>query len=120
MTLATMLGTDRDALICDLAETYHVLDMWALPVPLLATLASGLRENSRIRMEMAGMHYIPLEIVVPQIRDYLAAVYSKKGKKPDMLTDYVMGNKPIKKPEKATGFRHASDFDAWRESMMRK
>ena len=26
-----MLAADRDALICDLAETYHILDMTALP-----------------------------------------------------------------------------------------
>ena len=44
-----MLAADRDALICDLAETYHVLDLTALPVPLLATLAAGLRGDSRIR-----------------------------------------------------------------------
>ena len=49
-----MLATDRDALTCDLAETYHVLDMTALPVPLLATLAAGLRGDSRIRLAMAG------------------------------------------------------------------
>lgn len=47
-----MLSTDRDALVCDLAETYHVLDMTALPVPLLATLAAGLRGDSRVRMRM--------------------------------------------------------------------
>lgn len=50
-----MLATDRDALVCDLAETYGVLDYRGLPVPLLAALASGLRENSRIRQKMSGI-----------------------------------------------------------------
>lgn len=50
-----MLAADRDALICDLAETYGVFDYRGLPVPLLATLASGLREESRIKQKMSGV-----------------------------------------------------------------
>lgn len=43
-----MLAVDRDALVCDLAETYGILDMYEHPAQLIATLATGLRENSRI------------------------------------------------------------------------
>lgn len=43
-----MIATDQDALICDMAETYGIFDLQALPVATLATLAVGLRENSRI------------------------------------------------------------------------
>lgn len=50
-----MIRTDEDALICDFAETYHVLDWRSLPVRLAATLAAGLPETSRIRMKMAGV-----------------------------------------------------------------
>lgn len=50
-----MLGADEDALICDFAETYHVMDWRALPVRLAATLAAGLPETSRIRRKMAGV-----------------------------------------------------------------
>ncbi|MBR1709486.1 MAG: hypothetical protein IJ719_11760 [Clostridia bacterium] len=49
-----MIVTDESALICDLAETYHILDYRALPVKLLATLCVGLREDSRIKMKMSG------------------------------------------------------------------
>lgn len=49
-----MLRTDEDALVCDFAETYHVLDWRALPLRLAATLAAGLPETSRSRMRMAG------------------------------------------------------------------
>ena len=49
-----MVSADEDALICDFAETYHLLDWRALPVRLAATLAAGLPEISRIRMKMAG------------------------------------------------------------------
>ena len=49
-----MLHTDRDALVCDMAEVYHVYDMRSLPGMLVATLACGLRDDSRIKMKMAG------------------------------------------------------------------
>nr|DAP93859.1 MAG TPA: protein of unknown function (DUF5361) [Caudoviricetes sp.] len=51
-----MLRADEDALNCDFAETYHVLDWRSIPVRLAATLAAGLPETSRIRMKMAGLN----------------------------------------------------------------
>lgn len=48
-----MMATDNDALVCDFAETYHVLDYRSLPARLAATLAAGLREDSRIKMKLA-------------------------------------------------------------------
>ena len=47
-----MMAVDRDAWICDLAETYRIFDYRALPVGLLATLSFGLREDSRIKQKM--------------------------------------------------------------------
>ena len=49
-----MLATDEDALICDFAETYHVLDWRGLPLHLAATLAAGLRQNSRSKSNASG------------------------------------------------------------------
>lgn len=48
MTLATYIKVDEDSLVCDLAETYHILNYRELPLPLLATLTNGLSEDSRI------------------------------------------------------------------------
>ena len=42
--------------MCDLAETYGVLDMDALPAHLVATLAAGLREDSRIITALREKH----------------------------------------------------------------
>ena len=50
-----MVSADEDALICDFAETYHVLDWRSLPVRLAAILAAGLPETARIRMKLAGV-----------------------------------------------------------------
>lgn len=54
MIMASMVATDETALICDFAETYHILDYKGLPLRLAAALASGLRDGSRIKMAMSG------------------------------------------------------------------
>lgn len=54
MILASMIRTDETALICDLAETYGILDWKALPLKTAAALSSGLRDDSRIRMKLSG------------------------------------------------------------------
>ena len=75
-----MLAADRDALICDLAETYHILDMTALPVTLLATLATGLRGDSRIRLAMAGETATAAELLQAAVLDRLTTLCWMKTK----------------------------------------
>jgi len=48
-----MIHTDEDALICDLAETYHIFNYRELPPSLAATLSVGLKDDSRIKKEVA-------------------------------------------------------------------
>ena len=52
-----MRARNEDALICDFAEYYHVLDYMGLPLRLAATLAAGLPASSRIKLELAGQKY---------------------------------------------------------------
>ena len=49
-----MMAIDEDAMICDLAETYGILDYRSLPLNTVATLAAGLRDNSRIKMKVSN------------------------------------------------------------------
>jgi hypothetical protein len=49
-----MIGLDEDSLICDLAETYHIFNYREYPVSLIATLANGLRKDSRIKQKLSG------------------------------------------------------------------
>lgn len=49
-----MIEADEDALICDLAETYHIHDYRRLPLTTVASFAIGLRDNSRIKMKLQG------------------------------------------------------------------
>lgn len=48
-----MISIGEDLLICDFAETYHIYDYKQLPVTYAATLAVGLRDNSRIKMKIS-------------------------------------------------------------------
>lgn len=48
-----MISTDENALICDLAETYHIYDYRSLPCKKVGIFACGLRNNSRIMMKIS-------------------------------------------------------------------
>lgn len=67
-----MISADYDALICDFAETYGIFDLRALPVPLLATLAVGLREDSRIKMNLSGAKVNKSEMLLAAAVDRLS------------------------------------------------
>lgn len=58
-----MLNTDEAALICDFAESYNIFDYKVLPVKTVALLASGLRENSRIKMKLCNQK-VPIETIL--------------------------------------------------------
>lgn len=120
MALAVMLSTDREAFICDMAETYHILDYRALPVSTLAVLASGLREDSRIRMKMMGMQRIPLEVLAAKCADTLALILyvlgaDSKASRPTPLTDIIFGESTRKE---TAGFASGADFEKERKRLL--
>ena len=75
-----MIATDEDALICDLAEVYHIYNYKSLPVKMVATFSVGLRENSRIKMKMNDMKF-PLDtMLLATIVDKLALLVWMQSK----------------------------------------
>lgn len=64
-----MIKTDESALICDLAETYHIYNYRSLPLKMVATFSVGLRENSRIKMALADIKYSFETILLASILD---------------------------------------------------
>ena len=58
-----MIAQYEPELICDFAETYHILDYTALPVSLLVTLFSGLGEGSRVKKRLNGER-VPLRTLL--------------------------------------------------------
>ena len=102
-----MMHADRDALLCDLAETYHVYDLKALPVLTLAALSFGLRDDSRIKMKLSGMVYVSPVILQAAIADNLALIrYSLCMKEhsplPDFYTDIISGKKQAEQAARAS------------------
>jgi hypothetical protein len=108
-----MLGFDRDAVVCDLAETYNVLDYKTLPVMTLATLCAGLHDDSRIKMEIAGLQRISPTFAAIRAADTLTiinyALTAKHGAKLPTLYQDVMTSK--QKQKKTTGFSSIEEFE---------
>lgn len=119
-----MLSLDEDALVCDFAETYHIYDMWGLPVDYAATLASGLRENSRIKMRMAGTDITTETALLAHIVDNTRVLLwaktedAKNGRNyPESMLERLTG---AKKETKDTGFSTAEEFEAARNRILGK
>lgn len=114
-----MLSVDRDALICDLAETYGIFDFRALPVSLLATLAVGLRADSRIKMRLSGQKVNRTEILLAAAVDRLSMLWwaqTENGRnnvnRPQSILGIILGDTP--QENNAEVFDTADSFeDAW-------
>lgn len=114
-----MITADEEALICDFAETYGIYDYRKLPMKTAAILASGLRDNSRIKIKLSGLNAAPEMILNATIADrtgMLVWMQSKDGAKnrnrPASILDKILN--PEKKKEDVTTFATGQDFeDAW-------
>lgn len=117
-----MIALDEDALICDLAETYHIYNMRQFPCEYIAILANGLRSDSRIKMKAAGQGLELKSLLLAHIADntainaWLQSKNAEKGKdRPasfvKMLTEKI---DPSKQPK---GFSSGAEFDAQWEKM---
>lgn len=111
-----------DELTCDMAETYHVLDWRALGLPLAATLAAGLRENSRTRMALAGSVSTVDTLLLGAAVDALHLLVwakTKDGQKgrsrPEPVVNRLLG---VLGQRQATGFSCAADYEAARARIL--
>ena len=111
-----MLELDRTALYCDLAETYHVYGFDSLPLEEIAMLASGLREDSRIKQKMGGVSYVPIFAINAMIADNLTLIrhgMANDSREPFLFTDLI-----YKKNKAREGFESSDDFKkAWANIM---
>lgn len=116
MALSGMIAVDRDALICDLAETYGIFNYRALPVSMLATLAVGLRDDSRIKMHLSGTKATKTELFLAGAVDRLSMLVwaqTEDGRnglnRPKMLMDILTGN--AEKSGDVVSFEAVEDFE---------
>lgn len=110
-------------MICDLAETYGIYDFRSLPARTVATLACGLRENSRIKMKLSGEDIAFEQMMLINIYDRLNwLAWSKTkaaqdgGDPPRSLLNAIMGTE---EKEEKFGFSSGEEFERYRESIVR-
>lgn len=118
-----MMATDEDALYCDLAETYHLFD-WDISLEVLARLAAGLRENSRIRMKMEGINIPVNTMLLAATADatrLLTWFNSESGHKnenrPPSFVEALTGAKPTGAVET---FDSPEEFEARRKKILER
>lgn len=125
MILAGMIRADETALICDLAETYGILDWRALPLKTAAALSSGLRESSRIKMKIAGVQADQETLLLAAAVDRLSLLVWAKTKdgingrnRPDSIFDKLTSRPEEEKKDKTIAFDNGEAFRAaWEQAV---
>ncbi len=117
-----MVKIDEESLICDFAESYHIYDWRSLNLLYASILASGLRDNSRIKMKMSGIKYSLDTLLLASANDrlaYLLWMNTKDGQKnrnrPKSIYDLLM-HEP-KENEYAKGLT-IDEFERKREQIL--
>lgn len=113
-----MIKIDRDALICDLAEIYHIYSLDSLPVLTVATLAVGLRENSRIKLKMTGQRAPTIEILLATMIDRFTA-FASGGKIEESILEMLIAD-PRDTENDLEAFESAEAFEARRNEIIRR
>ena len=117
-----MLAMDRDALACDLWETYHVEDMEALPVKTLAVLSCGLRDDSRIKMLMPGKTVNEDKIFLAGIFDVLTQIRwmlsGASGDAPKSLVSTLLGIENDDSSTDVLSFETPEEWEAARQQII--
>lgn len=117
-----MIAEDEASVVCDFAETYHVLEYRELPARRAALLACGLGDGSRIKRKLLGIK-VPMEtLLLAKIVDaaqLLVWQNTRDGQEgrnqPASIAAALL---EADRPKERTGFATAAEFDAWRAAML--
>lgn len=121
-----MMRANRGALECDLAETYNIYDMRALPARRVALFSVGLRDDSRIKMFLTDSKFTLSEILLINIYDFLKLdLWTKtkdatKGKnRPESLYEKLIGQKTQEKQNgQNMAFGSAEEYEKTRKKIL--
>lgn len=108
-------------MICDLAETYQILDYKRVPGRLLGTLVAGLGVNSRIYQKVAG-HKVPtdtimLSLIVDELRRLTYLMDGNKHKKqPESMTARLVEKAEAESDQ--LSFNSPEEFEAYRAALL--
>lgn len=119
-----MINTDEDALICDLAETYHIFDYKRLSLKQVATFSVGLKNDSRIKLKIAGLDYsidTLLQGMMVDSLNFLAWAQTEAAQKNENRPQSVL-NALLGKEDNThvNGFATGEEFEAMRKQILRK
>ncbi|WP_367365861.1 DUF5361 domain-containing protein [Pediococcus parvulus] len=118
-----MIKIDKDALMCDLAETYQIYDLKQLPLTKVAVFSLGLKDDSRIKMKMRNQKFDLNQILLMSVADNLKLLLWSKTK------DAQKGrNRPVlwsslfeePKEKKEIVFNSGEDFEKERNRLLKK
>lgn len=119
-----MVGFDEDSLICDLAETYHILNYKEYSLYLVSKLAIGLRNNSRIKMKLSNQRINLETMLLASILDILRLDLwgktkdgAKKKNKPKSIVKIINNDEDKEKREYIT-FKSCEDFEKERKKIL--
>lgn len=112
----------EEEIICDLAETYHILNYRELSPSLVATLVLGLDDNSRLKRKLSGhkltLNQMLMALMVDNLQ-FLAWTKTKSASKgqnrPESLYNKLMGLGK-KEVEELNSFETPEAFELWMES----
>lgn len=112
-----MISADRNALFCDLAETYGIYDWKGLPVSTLAALSVGLRADSRIKMRLSGARATRTEILLAAAVDklsWLCWAQTENGRnnvsRPKSILSILLGE--VEQESDVVAFETIDDFES--------
>ena len=118
-----MVKVDEGALICDLAETYHIYDYQRLPLSTVAVFSCGLREDSRIKLKMNDQLVSLEAMLLASISDKLGILLwfqSEDGQKgnnrPTAITPTLI--KTQEKPKDTVVFDSGEAFERTRQRLL--
>ena len=121
-----MIKTDEESLICDFAETYSIYNYKSLPLKLVATWASGLSGDSRIKRKLSGLNHSIDTLLLACIVDRLSLLLwrdtkdASKGKnKPESMYELLTSSsKDVS--ESHDSFNSGKEFERERQRILDK
>lgn len=112
---------DKNALICDLAETYNIYDYKRVPGRLLGILVAGLGENTRIGKRINGVRGTVSEVLLAQILDgirFLCWAKTEDGQKGKHRPKSVASEFFVSEDKEKTKAVSIDDFEKIREKII--
>ena len=117
-----MRALDNDALICDFAEYYHIIDYTKIPVKTAAILACGLPQDSRIMLKLAGARINLADTLNAIIADQLRVLVWMRTKDAEHHRNYPKSILEIltgkNEETEVMAFDSGADFEAARAAIL--